>query len=126
MTPLLDHAAWTLAAAHAIAFAYELWRATAKAGTSRHDSMKVFVQQGLVTYAVAAGVIAALFAGFAWAAWLGLAFAVAIILVSIFYYNPTIMLERQPGLIDWTEDIAFTGLHFVAAAQLIYALGMGG
>lgn len=77
MTPLIAHAAWTLAAAHTIAFAYELWRATAKAGTSRHDSMKVFVQQGLVTYAVAAGVIAALFAGFAWAAWLGLAFAVA-------------------------------------------------
>jgi hypothetical protein len=26
------------------------------------------------------------------------------ILVSIFYYNPRIMLERRPGIIDWFED----------------------
>jgi len=42
--------------------------------------------------------------------------------VSIFYYNPKIMLERQPGLIDWFEDLVYTGLLFVAAALLSYAV----
>jgi hypothetical protein len=30
------------------------------------------------------------------------------------------MLERAPGIIDWLEDIIFTGLLFVAAGLLIY------
>jgi hypothetical protein len=42
------------------------------------------------------------------------------ILVSIFYYNPRILLERQPGVIDWFEDLVFTGLLFVAAVLLAY------
>ena len=125
MSTLAIHAAWCLVAAYAMAFAYELWRATAKAGVSRHDSMRVFVQQGLMTYAVAAAVIGSLFAGFSWAPWLGLLFAAAIILVSLFYYNPRVMLERQPGLIDWAEDLAFTGLHFVAVVLLIYEISGG-
>lgn len=37
---------------------------------------------------------------------------------SIYYYNPTIMLERQPGLVDWIEDLLLTGLLFIAAARL--------
>jgi hypothetical protein len=32
------------------------------------------------------------------------------------------MLERRPALVDWVEDLLFTGLLFVAAAQLSYAL----
>ena len=70
-------------------------------------------------------VIAALFAGAGWAAWAGLVFSGVMILVSIFYYNPTIILERQPGIIDWVEDLVFTGLLFVAATLLLYEiLGM--
>jgi hypothetical protein len=61
-----------------------------------------------------------LFSGVAWAAWAGLFFSGVMILVSIFYYNPTIMLERRPGVIDWFEDLVFTGLLFVAAALLLY------
>ena len=64
--------------------------------------------------------MATLFAGFAWAAWVGLVLAVALIILSIFYYNPRIMLERQPGMIDWFEDLVYTGLLFVAAALLLY------
>jgi hypothetical protein len=45
--------------------------------------------------------------------------SVAGIAVSVFY-NPVIMLERQPGMIDWIEDLVFTGLLFVAAALLLY------
>jgi hypothetical protein len=35
------------------------------------------------------------------------------------------MLERRPGIIDWFEDLVFTGLLFVAGALLLYdILGM--
>jgi hypothetical protein len=30
------------------------------------------------------------------------------------------MLDRQPGRVDWFEDIVFTGLVFVGAALLLY------
>jgi hypothetical protein len=30
------------------------------------------------------------------------------------------MIERRPGLIDWFEDMVFTGLLFVVAALLLY------
>ena len=60
-----------------------------------------------------------LFAGVPFAAWIGLIFAILLILVSVFYYNPKMMLERKPGLIDWFEDLVYTGLLFVAAAFLL-------
>lgn len=127
MTPLVGHAAWTLTAAFAMSLVYELYRSIAKAGVSEHDSMQVFVRQGIPLYAAAGVIIALMFAGFSWAAWLGLFFAIAAILVSVFYYNPKIMLVRRPATVDWVEDLVFTGLLFVAATQLIYVLlGRGG
>lgn len=119
MTVLTTHAAWVLFVTFAISLLYEIWRGLAKAGTSRHDSPKALAQQ-LVLYVVAAAVIAALAAQVAGAAWVGLVFSVVMILVSVFYYNPVIMLEREPGLIDWLEDLLFTGLLFVAATLLLY------
>lgn len=119
MPDLVRHAAWVLLITFALSLVYELYRVTVKAGTSRHDSTRAFVR-GLVLYAVAAVVICGLFAGVRWAAWAGLVFSVFMILVSIFYYNPRIMLERQPGVIDWVEDLVFTGLLFVAATLLFY------
>lgn len=121
MIDLVRHAAWILVVTFVLSLAYELYRATIKAGTSRHDSMRAFVQT-LPLYVVAATVIGALFAGVDWAAWAGLFFSGAMILVSIFYYNPAIMLERRPGLIDWFEDLVFTGLLFVATALLLYEI----
>jgi hypothetical protein len=124
MTDLATHAAWVLLITFLLSLGYELYRATIKAGTSRHDSMRAFVQT-LPLYVVATLVIGALFSGMAWAAWVGLIFSAVMILVSIFYYNPRIMLDRRPGIIDWFEDLVFTGLLFVAAALLLYeALGM--
>ena len=102
---LTRHAAWALLVAFVMSFAYELYRATVKRGTSRHDSMPLFLQQGVGLYVIA-----------------GLALSVGMIVVSIFYYNPKIMLERQPGLIDWIEDLVFTGLLFVAATLLAFEL----
>ncbi len=129
-TTLELHAAWVLVAAYILSLTYEVWRATAKAGTSRHDSMRAFVTQGVPLYLAAAVVIGLLFAGVSGAAWIGLVFSVLLILVSTLYYNPTVLMERQPRMVDWVEDIAYTGLHFVAAALLAYevagrALGTG-
>jgi hypothetical protein len=75
---------------------------------------------GLVLYAISAAVIVALFLGAGWAPWAGLVLSFGWILNSIFYYNPTIMLERQPRIVDWIEDLVFTGLLFVAATLLLY------
>lgn len=119
-TVLERHAAWVLVATYTLSLIYELWRATAKAGASRHDSIGTFLKQDLVLYVMAAIVIALLFAGVPGAAWIGLVFSVVFILVSILFYNPKIMLERKPGLIDWFEDLTYTGLLFVAAALLLY------
>lgn len=122
MITLMTHAAWTLVATFALSFVYELYRATLKAGTSRHDSMHVFVTQRIPFYVLAGMVIALLFTGAKWAAWIGLIVSIVLILVSIFYYNPRVMLERKPGLIDWFEDLVYTGLLFVVAALLLYAV----
>ncbi|RXZ71752.1 hypothetical protein [Agromyces albus] len=110
--------AWVLVVAFAISLLYELWRAIAKAGTSRHDSLRAFLIQDVALYVVAAVVIILLFAGVPFAAWVGLIFSVVVILASIFYYNPKIMIERKPGPIDWFEDLVYTGLLFVVAAFL--------
>jgi hypothetical protein len=119
MTVLVTHAAWVLVITFALSFSYELYRATIMAGISRHDSLRGLAQT-LVLYVVAAIVIAALFAGLSWAVWAGLVFSVLMILVSIFYYNPKVMLERKPAVIDWLEDLVYTGLLFVAATLLVY------
>ena len=119
MTDLMTDAAWVLTGTFALSIVYELYRATVHAGASEHDSLRGFVVQ-LPFYGAAAAVIAALFVGHDWAAWVGLAFSVIVILISIFYYNPRIMLDRRPGLLDWFEDLVFTGGLFVAATQLVY------
>lgn len=121
MTDLTTDAAWVLTATFALSFAYELYRATVHAGESEHDSMRAFVVQ-MPLYLVATAVITVLFLGEDWAAWAGLAFCVAVIAISIFFYNPRIMLDRRPGLLDWFEDLVFTGLLFVATAQLLYEI----
>jgi hypothetical protein len=120
MTTLAVQAAWALVAAFLLSLVYEIYRATAKAGTSRHDSMDSFVKNNVALYVVAAVVIGLLFVGFDWAPVIGLVFSVVVIGASILFYNPRIMLERQPAMIDWFEDVVFTGLVFVAAALLLY------
>lgn len=99
---------------------YELYRATAKAGTSEHDSMAAFAKNNIVFYAIASAVIVLLFVGPEWASWVGLLFSILAVGASIFYYNPQIMMKRLPGPIDWFEDLVFTGLLLVAAVLLQY------
>ncbi|MFF2488014.1 hypothetical protein ACFVSU_16535 [Microbacterium sp. NPDC058062] len=109
--------AWVLIVSFALSLIYEFWRATAKAGVSRYDSMRAFLQ-GLWLYVLATVVVVLLFLGVPFAAWIGLVFSVLVILVSIFYYNPKMMPAREPGLFDWFEDLVYTGLAFVSATLL--------
>ncbi len=120
MTDPVTQAAWMLLAAFVLSFVYELYRATTKAGASQHDSMQSFAKNNVAFYVVATVVIAVLFAGFEWSPWIGLLFSGGAIAASILYYNPKILLERNPGIIDWFEDITFNGLLFVAASLLVY------
>lgn len=119
MTALVAHATWILIGAFAGSLLYELYRATVKAGTSPYDSALALARQ-VPLYVGATGVIALLFVRFEAASWVGLAFTVAVGLTSILYYNPVVMTKRQPGIVDWLEDLVFTGALFVAAALLAY------
>ena len=111
--------AWLLIVAFTLSLVYELWRATAKAGTSKHDSIRAFLIWDLWLYVVGAIVIVLLFAGVPFAAWVALVFSALLVLISVFYYNPVMMLERKPGLIDWFEDLVYTGLLFIVVAFLL-------
>jgi hypothetical protein len=121
---LADHAAWTLLVAQTGSLAYEVWRATVRAGVSRFDSPRSLAQLA-PAYVLAAGVIVALFADLPGAVPIGLGFSLLVVGVSTLYYNPVMMLARRPTLVDWIEDIAYTVAHAVAATQLAYALLAG-
>lgn len=121
MAELGVHAGWALLVAMVLSVTYELYRAVLKAGVSRYDSRRSFLLY-LPLYIAGAAVAGALIAGVSWAPPVAVLLAVGSILVSVLYYNPRVMLERSPGLIDWTEDLVFTGLLFVSAALLLYQM----
>lgn len=118
----ISDAAWVLTIAFTLSLIYEFYRATVKANVSRHDTIRMFFLQGIPFYGIAAVIIYFLFMDYDWSAWVGLIYSILLILVSIFYYNPVIMVERKPGIIDWFEDLVYTGFLFVAAAILIYEI----
>jgi hypothetical protein len=111
-------AAWLMASAFALSTAHEFYRATAKAGVSRYDSMRDMLTRTLPFYAFALAIIGAMGAGVTGFAWAGLGLALVMVGISAFYYNPTIMAARQPGMIDWAEDVVFTGLFFASGVLL--------
>ena len=111
-------AAWLMASAFAISTAHEAYRASVKAGVSQYDSMHAFLTRTLPFYVVAMIIVFATGIGVPNMAWLALAISIAMVLVSIFYYNPTILRARQPGIIDWTENIMFVGLFFASGVLL--------
>jgi phosphatidylserine synthase len=113
---------WILILAFAVSLLYELYRSTAKAGTSKYDSMRSFLTLELPFYAIAVVLAVLVRTGWPWVAWTALAVGVALIMVSIFYYSPIMLPQRKPGPIDWFEDKLYTGLLFVAVALLAYDL----
>ena len=113
---------WILIVAFTVSLLYELYRATAKNGVSKYDSMRSFLAQGLPFYAFAFALAVLVRGGWAWVAWTALAVGVGLIGVSIFYYSPVMLPQRRPGPFDWLEDKLYTGLLFVAVALVAYEL----
>jgi hypothetical protein len=62
-----------LIVAFALSLLYELYRATAKAGTSKYDSMWTFLTQTVPSYALAFLLVVLVRMGWAWMAWTALA-----------------------------------------------------
>jgi hypothetical protein len=110
MATFIIHAAWTLAVTSALSLVSALYRATAQAGTSAHDSPRGLATQGLPVCDAAGVVIALLLSGAGRAAWIGLGFSVVMILVSVPYYDPRMREARRPGVVDRVEDLVYTGL----------------
>jgi uncharacterized membrane protein YGL010W len=116
---LSTQAAWILIAAVVISLAYETFRATARAGVSKYDSMRSLLSSVPLYVPIVAAAVA-LFSGALWIAWIVLVMTIGLIGVSIFYYSPTMLPPRRPAMIDHLEDKVYTGLLFVVAALLIY------
>lgn len=117
------HAACVLAVGFSLSLLYESWRTFGLGSDSKHDQVRAFVVQLIPLYTMATAVILMLLAGVPGAARIGLAFSVTFIVVSIVYYNPKVLLERcdgGPSLLDWAEDLIYTGSLFVAAVLLAY------
>ncbi len=119
MKNLKIQAAWTLVVTFTLSIIYELWRSIAMTGISEYDNMAAFWALSPL-YIAAAFMIYALFKDYRWASWAGFIFSVVLIFVSIFYYNPQMMMVRQPHLMDWFEDLVYTGLLFTVATMLYY------
>lgn len=111
-------AVWLMASAFALSTVHEVYRATAKAGVSRYDSKRELLTRTLPFYVGAMALVVAMGFGVTGTRWAALALAVVMVLISALYYNPTIMAARQPGMIDWVEDVGFTGLFFASAILL--------
>ncbi len=116
-----EQAFWILIVTFALSLAYELYRATVKSGVSEYDTMRGFVMF-LPFYVVGFGLAALALVDALWASWVVLVGMIALILGSIFYYQPAYMTVRKPGPIDWFEDMVYTGLLFVVAFLMAYEI----
>jgi hypothetical protein len=115
--PLPTIAGWLLLIATILSVGYELWRAVARTGVGPNDSLRAWVT-GLPLYAGALVVSFLLLVGWEWASVLGLAYGLLASLASIFWYGPTVLLARRPGMVDWLEDRVFTMLVAIVALLL--------
>lgn len=113
---------WVLIAGFALSLAYELYRATLRAGVSQYDSMPIFVKQGAPFYALAIGLDALLLTGATWAVWVNLLSVGGLFAFAVAAYGPVRLPARKPGFLDWFETYAFVGLLSVAGALLVLDL----
>lgn len=103
-----------------LSLGYELYRATVMAGVSVHDSMGETLAL-LPVYAMGVVIAARAQAGKRWAARALLGFTGITLAISLLHYNRVVMPARQPGPIDWFEDIAFTAM---VALVFVRSLGL--
>jgi hypothetical protein len=116
--PLTSLAGGLLLIATILSVGYELWRAVARSGVGPNDDLRSWVT-GLPLYIGATIASVLLLAGWEYASIVGLAFAMLACLASIFWYGPTILLARRPGMFDWFEDRVFTMLVAIVAVLLV-------
>lgn len=117
----LDQIFRWLVALTALSLGYELYRATVMAGTSAHDTLGG-VAMLAPTYALGLWFGHRMRRGERWALWAVLVYCILVLAASLLYYNPVVMAERQPGLFDWFEDLAYTAMVFVTAFLATNAL----
>lgn len=117
----LDHIFRWLVALTVLSLGYELYRATVMAGTSVHDTLGD-VALLVPPYALGLWFGWRMKRGERWALWAVLVYCVLILAISLLYYNPVVMAARQPGVIDWFEDLAYTAMVLVTAYLATNAL----
>lgn len=122
MTTFTGQAFWILIIVFIVSLLYKLYRVTAKGGASRSDTKRSIVTESFPLWALIIAAALLVRTGWLLAVWTGLILSLVLIGLSIFYYNPVIMIKRKPGPIDWLEDMVYTGLLFVVAVLLIYHL----
>lgn len=118
MAQLNTYAAWVLTLAIVISLVYEIYRVFFRTGESKYDSITHFLKQDIPLYVSAAVVIALLHFSVSWAGEVAVVYCIGLILVGGFYYNPYIMPARNPGLIDWLENLFYSGLLFATVTLL--------
>jgi hypothetical protein len=99
---ITSQAGWLLLGAPVLSAVYELRRAVARTGVMKYDSIQAWLLS--MTVVVVEVVVAALLlAGWQWAPHLGFILAVGLLLISVLYYGPKVLLERRPALLDRFE-----------------------
>ena len=118
---LASQGGWLLLGAAVLSAVYELWRAVARTGVMKYDSIRAWL---LSMTAVALEVVVAvlLLVEWEWAPHAGLVLAGGLFLLSVFYYGPKVLFERRPGLVDHFEDRVYTALVAIVAVLLGYRL----
>lgn len=118
---LASQAGWLLLGAAVLSAVYELWRAVARTGVMKYDSIRAWLLS-MTVVALKVVVAVLLLAGWEWAPHAGLILAAGLLLISIFYYGPSVLFERKPGLVDHFEDRVYTALVAIVAVLLGYQL----
>ncbi len=118
---ITSQAGWLLLAAAVLSTVYELWRAVARTGVMKYDSIPAWLLS--MTVVIVEVVVAVLLlAGWQWAPHVGFILAGGLFWLSVFYYGPKVLFERRPGLVDHFEDRVFTVLVAIVALLLGYQL----
>jgi hydrogenase/urease accessory protein HupE len=103
----------------AMAFVYEAYRGFVMTGVSQYDTPSL-VGVSLLFSLVGIGIGYLAYRGPHWGRHVALLFVLAVIAGSIVLYNPVILPERDPGLIDHVENLLYTGLMIAVAILLLY------
>lgn len=116
---IASQAGWLLLGAAVLSAVYELWRAVARTGVMKYDSIGAWLLS-MTVVALEVVVAVLLLAGWQWAPHVGLVLAGCLFLVSVFYYGPKVLFERRPGPVDHFEDRVYTALIAIVAVLLGY------